>query len=101
MTKKRKCKEIVYFRVGFLSMQTNLKLYPNLHRHVSSNESLMSSFVHTCFQRRRFDYDELVTIAGDESRVLVVDSILDLDTPKFLEKLMELICTGKVHPTQR
>ena len=46
------------------------------------------------FQRRRFDYDELVGIAGDESRVLVVDSILDLDTPEFLEQLMELICEG-------
>ena len=48
------------------------------------------------FQRRRFDYDELVGIAGDESRVLVVDSILDLDTPEFLGELMELICGGNL-----
>ena len=47
------------------------------------------------FQRRRFDYNELVGIAGNESHVLTVDSIFDLDTPEMLDELMELICAGK------
>ena len=50
----------------------------------------------TFFQRRRFDYNELVGIAGNESRVLTVDSIFELDSPEFLGQLMDLICAGNM-----
>ena len=42
-------------------------------------------------QRRRFDYDELVDIAGN-STVLIIDSVKDLDNPEVVEQLMPLLC---------
>ena len=46
-------------------------------------------------QRRRFDYHELVGIDEHESRVLTMESILELDTPEVLNELIGLICAGK------